>query len=79
MNGVLGGYGKVHPVDVDTSCLFLDSFSKKIAHHRALDCGAGIGRVTKHVLLDRFDAVDLVEPSQVQIQKAKEFIQSDKV
>ena len=65
MNGVLGGYGVVHPVDVDTSCLFLDSFSTKIGHNRALDCGAGIGRVTKNVLLSRFDAIDLVEPSKV--------------
>ncbi|GAA6013138.1 hypothetical protein JCM11491_005193 [Sporobolomyces phaffii] len=29
---------------------------------RALDCGAGIGRVTSTVLLPLFDAVDLVEP-----------------
>jgi hypothetical protein len=29
---------------------------------RALDCGAGIGRVTSTVLLPLFDLVDLVEP-----------------
>jgi protein N-terminal methyltransferase len=32
---------------------------------RALDCGAGIGRVTKYVLIPYFDAVDIVEPSKV--------------
>jgi len=53
----------VHPVDSDTSCNFLDGFKSKIGHGRALDCGAGIGRVTKSVLLDRFDKIDLVEPS----------------
>lgn len=63
INGVLGGYGKVHPVDSDTSCSFLDSFKEKIGHQRALDCGAGIGRVTKSVLLERFEKIDLVEPS----------------
>ena len=36
-----------------------------------LDCGAGIGRVTKHVLLPRFNKVDLVEPARVQIDQAK--------
>eukprot|EP00347_Sterkiella_histriomuscorum_P023272 403335282 len=79
VDGVLGGYGKVHPVDADTSCNFLDSFKTKIGHVRALDCGAGIGRVTKSVLLDRFDFIDLVEPSQVQLDKAREYIGSDKV
>ena len=33
----------------------------------ALDCGAGIGRVTKHVLKPIFKNVDLVEPSEVQL------------
>ena len=28
----------------------------------ALDCGAGVGRVTDTVLLDHFDEVELVEP-----------------
>lgn len=79
MNGVLGGYGMVHPVDSDTSCNFLDSFKDKLHHNRALDCGAGIGRVTKSVLLSRFDKIDLVEPSQVQLEKAKPYIDSDKV
>lgn len=79
MDGVLGGYGKVHPVDSDTSCSFLDGFKDKIGHGRALDCGAGIGRVTKSVLLDRFEAIDLVEPSEVQLQEAKTYIGSDKV
>ena len=32
---------------------------------RALDCGSGIGRVAKHLLLPLFDEVDLVEPSHV--------------
>ena len=58
----------MHPVDVDTSCNFLDYFGPKVGHKRALDCGAGIGRVTKHVLLPRFDFIDIVEPSKVQIE-----------
>lgn len=76
---MLGGYEKVHPVDTDTSVNFLASFKEAIGHGRALDCGAGIGRVTKGVLLDQFEAVDLVEPSAVQIEKAKEYLNSPKV
>ncbi|KAF9977216.1 hypothetical protein BGZ73_006689 [Actinomortierella ambigua] len=39
---------------------------------RVLDCGAGIGRVTKQVLIKAFDHVDLVENSQAFVKKAKE-------
>ncbi|KAF9168514.1 hypothetical protein DFQ26_006673 [Actinomortierella ambigua] len=39
---------------------------------RVLDCGAGIGRVTKQVLSKAFDHVDLVENSKAFVDKAKE-------
>jgi protein N-terminal methyltransferase len=76
---VLGGYESVHHCDVDTSCVFIDSFKDTITHGRALDCGAGIGRVTKSVLLPRFAKVDLIEPSDIQIEKAKTFVDSPNV
>ena len=44
---------------------------------RALDCGAGIGRVTKNVLLKFFDKVDLLEQSQSFLDKAKDHIGSE--
>lgn len=62
---MLGGYECVHDIDSVTSRDFIDGFKDVIGHERALDCGAGIGRVTKHVLLDKFDKIDLVEPSTV--------------
>ena len=37
----------------------------------ALDCGAGIGRVTKSLLSKRFDKIDLVEPAANLIEMAK--------
>ncbi|GAA96743.1 uncharacterized protein L969DRAFT_97092 [Mixia osmundae IAM 14324] len=37
---------------------------------RALDCGAGIGRVTNRVLLPLFDSVDLVEPLEHFVEQA---------
>ena len=69
----------MHDIDSLTSRDFLDGFKNDIGHDRALDCGAGIGRVTKHVLLNKFEKIDLVEPSTVQIEKAKTFIDSPKV
>ena len=38
----------------------------------ALDCGAGIGRIAKTTLLPVFKECDILEPSKVQIDKAKE-------
>ncbi|KAF9434380.1 hypothetical protein BGZ76_008110 [Entomortierella beljakovae] len=37
-----------------------------------LDCGAGIGRVTKQVLIKAFDHVDLVENCEAFVKQAKE-------
>lgn len=36
------------------------------------DCGAGIGRITEGLLINKFDKVDLVERDEEFIQKAKE-------
>ena len=48
--------------------------------HRALDCGAGIGRITKHLLTKHFDKVDLVEQNKLFLEKAKDYLKgSDKV
>ena len=41
------------------------------------DCGAGIGRVTKHLLLDRFDTVDIVEQSPRLLQAAPKYVGRD--
>lgn len=41
---------------------------------RALDCGAGIGRVTKHLLLDFFQEVDLLEINEKFLAKARDYI-----
>lgn len=35
---------------------------------RAVDCGCGIGRVTKHLLLPLFDLVDMVDVTESFIQ-----------
>lgn len=41
-----------------------------------MDCGAGIGRVTKNLLANEFEIVDLVEQDSKFCDKAKETLQS---
>ena len=63
---MLGGLDDVHAADVAASLAFIDALRSDAARPLpdgvALDCGAGIGRVSASVLLPRFEAVDLVEP-----------------
>lgn len=64
MDGVLGGYAIVSSPDADSSLAFAGSIlggpgSEPLG--RALDCGAGIGRVTRDVLTKLALKVDLVE------------------
>ncbi|CAM9977915.1 unnamed protein product [Ectocarpus fasciculatus] len=80
-DGVLGGYGHISPTDIAGSVAFLDelkSMRPLLGDENAADCGAGIGRVTKHLLLDRFDTVDIVEQSPRLIQAAPKYVGRDR-
>ncbi|KAL5217853.1 hypothetical protein ABZP36_018537 [Zizania latifolia] len=75
--GVLGGYGCVNDMDVKGSDAFLcpllaERFGTANRHLVALDCGSGIGRVTKNFLLRHFNEVDLVEPVSHFLEVARE-------
>ena len=72
MSGMLGGLTQVNKVDSSASLGFLELF--KIDRNRALDCGAGIGRVTEHVLGKIFKKVDLLEQNGKYLEKAKELL-----
>lgn len=77
IDGMLGGLSVIDPTDVKGSSQFLnDLFKLKPSpdKNRALDCGAGIGRVTKNVLVKYFDTVDLVEQDEHFVQKANEYL-----
>ncbi|RQM22891.1 hypothetical protein B5M09_007103, partial [Aphanomyces astaci] len=67
-DGVLGGYGRISPADVEGSASFLDRIQTlrptMILDGQWLDCGCGVGRVVKHLLLPRYDSVDCLEQSQ---------------
>lgn len=51
-----------------------NSSTAKIKPSIALDCGAGIGRVTKNLLLPLFDTVDMVEQNPDFLEKAKDYL-----
>ncbi|ORY69572.1 alpha-N-methyltransferase NTM1 [Pseudomassariella vexata] len=66
-NGMLGGFQAISKVDLRGSRAFLaklgfgkTSTLRKV--RRAVDGGAGIGRITKNLLIDVSDTVDIVEP-----------------
>ena len=68
INGVLGGFSEVHPIDSITSMAMIEKFKDRISgFQNAIDCGAGIGRISKETLLNRFKNVDLLEPVDKQI------------
>lgn len=46
----------------------------KIGNKLAVDCGAGIGRISKHLLLKNFDQVEMVEVTENFVSKAKEYL-----
>ena len=48
VDGVLGGYGDIHEVESDTSRAMIIRFRHLMpSTGAALDCGAGIGRISK--------------------------------
>lgn len=78
-DGVLGGYGRLTPQDVVGSTAFLHHLSAirpELKLDSAADCGAGIGRVTKHFLLHNFRHVSLVEQSPRLLASAPQYIAS---
>jgi protein N-terminal methyltransferase len=75
IDGMLGGYGSIHGVDTAGSLAFIKRLfpdDNVIAQGRALDCGAGIGRITQSVLIPAgFKAVDLMDGCEKFLETAK--------
>merc|ERR1719502_665719 len=67
INGVLGGYANLNAPDVEGSTEFIKQF-------RRLDPPVTLGRVSKHLLLNHFAKVDLVEPCEHLLEEAKLYI-----
>ena len=73
INGVLGGFGDLHPTDVAGSDQFLKMvFSQNnVPRGKGADCGAGIGRITQFLLTKYMKEIDIIEPCDKLISKAK--------
>ncbi|KAH6782286.1 alpha amino-terminal protein methyltransferase [Perilla frutescens var. hirtella] len=79
VDGVLGGYAHVNEPDIEDSEAFLNSvlserFPDAGRGRRlvTLDCGSGIGRITKNLLIRYFSEVDLLEPVSHFLDAARE-------
>lgn len=77
INGVLGGFGDLHPVDVAASQFFLDQvFSPAVigsvpTGSAVADCGAGVGRISQFLLSNFFSKLDLIEPCSKLLKQAQ--------
>jgi len=80
IDGMLGGFAKISHTDIDGSNKFLKLLMKVEGGpgtSRPLDCGAGIGRITKHLLTKHFETVDLVEQDKHFLLKATEYLKDN--
>ncbi|KAK1334062.1 hypothetical protein QTO34_005062 [Cnephaeus nilssonii] len=72
------GYGHISSIDISSSRKFLQRFLREGPNQTgtscALDCGAGIGRITKRLLLPLFRAVDMVDVTEDFLAKAKTYL-----
>ncbi|KAG7187952.1 hypothetical protein KM043_013914 [Ampulex compressa] len=77
VNGMLGGFGFISETDIKGSTLFLKSLFEANdgpSKTYALDCGAGIGRITKNLLIRYFKHVDLVEQNPKFLEFARSYL-----
>ncbi len=81
IDGMLGGYGFIHDVDVQGSLDFISTLFPDVSTvkaGRALDCGAGIGRITQHVLIPAgFPKVDILDVCDKFLETARQNIGHD--
>ncbi|XP_032884113.1 alpha N-terminal protein methyltransferase 1B [Amblyraja radiata] len=78
--GMMGDFLELNSIDVEASCGFLRKFvggPGKADTEYALDCGCGIGRVTRYVLLPSFSSVDVVDMMDNFLFEALSYIGKD--
>lgn len=66
MHGIMDGFEYVNDIDVADSCLLLEKLiiENQINLGNVIDCAAGIGRVSKHVLSGYFQEIDILEQDE---------------
>ena len=71
---MLGGFGNLTFADLANSAEFLAKLTKNSETKLALDCGAGIGRITKGLLLNIYDNVEMIDTCQEHLDHAKDYM-----
>ena len=82
LTGIMDGFESVHDADAADSCAILEKLiaNKKINPNYVIDCGAGIGRVSQHVLAKYFAQIDILERDQKFVDYChKNFAQNPKI
>ena len=80
IDGMLGGFAAISPADLQDSKKLLQLIYKLEncpGKNRGLDCGAGIGRITKNLLKRHLATVDLVEQNKNFIEAAVKYVGED--
>ena len=75
---VLGGWEDTHLPDIKCSNELLNGLilTNQLKPEYALDCGAGIGRVTSNVLINFFNNIDLFEKNENFVKKCEEIFKN---
>ncbi|XP_066453154.1 N-terminal Xaa-Pro-Lys N-methyltransferase 2 [Eleutherodactylus coqui] len=75
--GMMGDFSDLSNTDIESSREFLRKFvggPGKAGTDFALDCGSGIGRVSKHVLLQYFNNIELVDMTEPFLEEAQNYL-----
>ncbi|XP_016076812.1 PREDICTED: alpha N-terminal protein methyltransferase 1B [Miniopterus natalensis] len=78
--GMMGNFIELSNPDIQASREFLRKFvggPGRAGTDCALDCGSGIGRVSKHVLLPVFNSVELVDMMESFLLEAQNYLQAE--
>ncbi|KAM4640731.1 N-terminal Xaa-Pro-Lys N-methyltransferase 2 [Discoglossus pictus] len=78
--GMMGDFLDLSNTDIEASREFLRKFvggPGKAGTHFALDCGSGIGRVSKNVLLPVFSNIELVDMTEPFLEEAQNYLEEE--
>ncbi|OCT83063.1 alpha N-terminal protein methyltransferase 1B [Xenopus laevis] len=78
--GMMGGFSELTNIDTESSREFLRKFvggPGKAGTDFALDCGSGIGRLSKNVLLPVFSNIELVDMMEPFLEEAQNYLEEE--
>jgi protein N-terminal methyltransferase len=82
VNGVLGSLPETHMPDINGSeklIARIKDLRNPPTFGRAIDCGCGIGRITKDLLCRYFSKIDLLDPCEKYIDMCKDYVDQPEI